>query len=49
MSDAAVVFSNVSFAWPDDTPVFHDLSFSIPPVVRAWSRPTAQARAPCSS
>ncbi|MGW5061744.1 ribosomal protection-like ABC-F family protein [Streptomyces sp. NPDC004096] len=31
MSDAAVVCSNVSFAWPDDTPVFHDLSFSLPP------------------
>ncbi|GGT31403.1 ribosomal protection-like ABC-F family protein [Streptomyces chromofuscus] len=30
MSDAAVVCSNVSFAWPDDTPVFHDLSFSVP-------------------
>ncbi|MGA5821280.1 ABC-F family ATP-binding cassette domain-containing protein [Kitasatospora sp. NPDC094028] len=31
MSDAAVVCSNVSFAWPDDTPVFHDLSFTVPP------------------
>ncbi|GHH86117.1 ABC transporter ATP-binding protein [Streptomyces sulfonofaciens] len=31
MSDAAVVCSNVSFAWPDDTPVFHDLSFAVPP------------------
>ncbi|MFJ9775191.1 ribosomal protection-like ABC-F family protein [Kitasatospora sp. NPDC101157] len=30
MSDAAVVCSNVSFAWSDDTPVFHDLSFTIP-------------------
>ncbi|MFE7527733.1 ribosomal protection-like ABC-F family protein [Kitasatospora sp. NPDC057542] len=30
MSDAAVVCSNVSFAWPDDTPVFHDLSFTVP-------------------
>ncbi|QDQ15171.1 ABC-F family ATP-binding cassette domain-containing protein [Streptomyces spectabilis] len=29
MSDAAVVCSNVSFAWPDDTPVFHDLSFTV--------------------
>ncbi|MEL3945371.1 ABC-F family ATP-binding cassette domain-containing protein [Streptomyces sp. LNU-CPARS28] len=27
---AAVVCSNVSFAWPDDTPVFHDLSFTVP-------------------
>ncbi|MGV9454450.1 ribosomal protection-like ABC-F family protein [Streptomyces sp. NPDC003635] len=31
MSDAAVVCSNLSFAWPDDTPVFQDLSFSVPP------------------
>ncbi|MFD3535806.1 ABC-F family ATP-binding cassette domain-containing protein [Streptomyces sp. NPDC058664] len=31
MSHAAVVCSNLSFAWPDDTPVFHDLSFSVPP------------------
>ncbi|MFF8510672.1 ABC-F family ATP-binding cassette domain-containing protein [Streptomyces sp. NPDC015492] len=30
MSDAAVVCSNLSFSWPDDTPVFHDLSFSLP-------------------
>lgn len=30
MSDASVVCSNLSFAWPDDTPVFHDLSFSVP-------------------
>ncbi|MEU3853906.1 ribosomal protection-like ABC-F family protein [Streptomyces sp. NPDC029554] len=29
MSDAAVVCSHVSFAWPDDTPVFHDLSFTV--------------------
>ncbi|MEU6602097.1 ribosomal protection-like ABC-F family protein [Streptomyces flaveolus] len=29
MSDAAVVCSNLSFAWPDDTPVFHDLSFTV--------------------
>ncbi|MFI7386628.1 ribosomal protection-like ABC-F family protein [Streptomyces sp. NPDC049813] len=31
MSHAAVVCSNVSFAWPDDTPVFHDLSFNLAP------------------
>ncbi|GHA91448.1 ABC-F family ATP-binding cassette domain-containing protein [Streptomyces termitum] len=30
MSDAAVVCSHLSFAWPDDTPVFHDLSFTVP-------------------
>ncbi|QEU96239.1 ribosomal protection-like ABC-F family protein [Streptomyces kanamyceticus] len=30
MSDAAIVCSNLSFAWPDDTPVFHDLSFTMP-------------------
>ncbi|GHE60351.1 ABC transporter ATP-binding protein [Streptomyces longispororuber] len=29
MSDAAVVCSHVSFAWPDDTPVFDDLSFTV--------------------
>ncbi|MFF5254666.1 ABC-F family ATP-binding cassette domain-containing protein [Streptomyces leeuwenhoekii] len=29
MSDAAVVCSNLSFAWPDDTPVFRDLSFTV--------------------
>lgn len=27
MSDAAVVCSSLSFAWPDDTPVFKDLPF----------------------
>ncbi|GAA3310668.1 ABC-F family ATP-binding cassette domain-containing protein [Streptomyces cinereospinus] len=31
MSDAAVICSNLSFAWPDDTEVFHDLSFSVTP------------------
>ncbi|PWI15304.1 ABC transporter [Streptomyces sp. Act143] len=31
MSDAAIVCSNLSFAWPDDTPVFQDLSFSVTP------------------
>ncbi|MEV0281473.1 ribosomal protection-like ABC-F family protein [Streptomyces sp. NPDC050610] len=29
MSDAFVVCSNLSFAWPDDTPVFQDLSFTV--------------------
>ncbi|MFF4219141.1 ribosomal protection-like ABC-F family protein [Streptomyces nondiastaticus] len=29
MSDASVVCSNLSFAWPDDTPVFQDLSFAL--------------------
>lgn len=29
MSDASVVCSALSFAWPDDTPVFQDLSFTI--------------------
>lgn len=29
MSDAAIVCSNLSFAWPDDTPVFQDLSFTV--------------------
>ncbi|MGW5781717.1 ribosomal protection-like ABC-F family protein [Streptomyces sp. NPDC003863] len=31
MSDAAIVCSNLSFTWPDDTPVFDNLSFSVPP------------------
>lgn len=31
MSDAAIVCSNLSFAWPDDTPVFHGLSFTVNP------------------
>ena len=30
MSDIRVVGSHVSFSWPDDTPVFDDLSFSLP-------------------
>ncbi|MGW0296487.1 ribosomal protection-like ABC-F family protein [Streptomyces anthocyanicus] len=29
MSDASIVCSNLSFVWPDDTPVFHDLSFNV--------------------
>ncbi|MFD8206761.1 ABC-F family ATP-binding cassette domain-containing protein [Streptomyces sp. NPDC059695] len=29
MSDVSVVCSNLSFAWPDDTPVFDDLSFAL--------------------
>ncbi|WP_409234491.1 ribosomal protection-like ABC-F family protein [Streptomyces sp. PA5.6] len=30
MSDAAITCSNLSFAWPDDTPVLSDLSFTLP-------------------
>ena len=29
MSDAFIVCSNLSFSWPDDTPVFEDLSFTV--------------------
>ncbi|MEV6591812.1 ribosomal protection-like ABC-F family protein [Streptomyces acidicola] len=29
MADAAIVCSNVSFTWPDDTPVFQDLSLTV--------------------
>ncbi|WP_433285129.1 ABC-F family ATP-binding cassette domain-containing protein [Pseudonocardia sp. CA-142604] len=29
MSDAFVICSNLSFSWPDDTPVFRDLSFTV--------------------
>ncbi|MEU5162697.1 ABC-F family ATP-binding cassette domain-containing protein [Streptomyces sp. NPDC020875] len=31
MSDASVVCSDLSFAWPDDTPVFTGLSFTVGP------------------
>ncbi|MBM9617685.1 ABC-F family ATP-binding cassette domain-containing protein [Streptomyces zhihengii] len=31
MSDASVVCSQLSFSWPDDTPVFQDLSFTVGP------------------
>ncbi|MFI9005677.1 ABC-F family ATP-binding cassette domain-containing protein [Actinosynnema sp. NPDC053489] len=31
MSDHCVVVSALSFSWPDDTPVFTDLSFTVPP------------------
>ncbi|MGP4016191.1 ribosomal protection-like ABC-F family protein [Saccharopolyspora sp. 5N708] len=29
MSDAFIVCSNLSFSWPDDTPVFQDLTFTV--------------------
>ena len=29
MSDASIVCSNLSFCWPDDTPLFTDLSFTV--------------------
>ncbi|MFI6875949.1 ribosomal protection-like ABC-F family protein [Streptomyces sp. NPDC050400] len=29
MSDAGIVCSNLSFSWPDGTPVFHDLSWTV--------------------
>ena len=29
MSDASIVCSNLSFSWPDDTPLFADLSFTV--------------------
>ncbi|MEU7406653.1 ATP-binding cassette domain-containing protein, partial [Streptomyces sp. NPDC044948] len=29
MSDAAVRCSDLSFSWPDDTPVFENLSFTV--------------------
>ncbi|WP_067134905.1 ABC-F family ATP-binding cassette domain-containing protein [Microtetraspora malaysiensis] len=29
MSDAFIICSNLSFSWPDDTPVFSDLSFTV--------------------
>ncbi|GHH65318.1 ABC transporter ATP-binding protein [Streptosporangium violaceochromogenes] len=30
MSDALIVVSNLSFSWPDGTPVFENLSFTVP-------------------
>ena len=30
MSDAFIVVSALSFSWPDDTPVFDDLSVTFP-------------------
>ncbi len=29
MSDSFVVCSNLTFSWPDDTPVFQNLSFTL--------------------
>ena len=29
MSDASIICSHLSFAWPDATPVFQDLSFAV--------------------
>ncbi|HMG63889.1 MAG TPA: ATP-binding cassette domain-containing protein [Streptosporangiaceae bacterium] len=29
MSDASVICTRLSFSWPDDTPVFQDLSFTV--------------------
>jgi ATPase subunit of ABC transporter with duplicated ATPase domains len=29
MSDAFIICSNLSFSWPDETPVFQDLSFTV--------------------
>ncbi|MEU3458039.1 ribosomal protection-like ABC-F family protein [Micromonospora sp. NPDC006766] len=31
MSDVCIICTNLSFSWPDDTPVFRDLSFAVPP------------------
>ncbi|MFF4795263.1 ribosomal protection-like ABC-F family protein [Streptomyces sp. NPDC001276] len=31
MSDVSIVCSNLSFSWPDGTPVFHNLSFNVAP------------------
>ncbi|HEV7421712.1 MAG TPA: ATP-binding cassette domain-containing protein, partial [Mycobacterium sp.] len=30
MSDVSIVSSHLSFGWPDDTPLFTDLSFTVP-------------------
>ncbi|MEW1682635.1 ribosomal protection-like ABC-F family protein [Streptomyces sp. NPDC093594] len=44
MSDAAIACSNVSFAWPDDTPVFRDLSFSVSPGRTALVAPNGSGK-----
>ncbi len=44
MSDAAIACSNVSFAWPDDTPVFRDLSFSVAPGRTALVAPNGSGK-----
>ncbi|GGM23712.1 ribosomal protection-like ABC-F family protein [Micromonospora yangpuensis] len=31
MPESCVVVTNLSFSWPDDTPVFQELSFTVPP------------------
>ena len=46
---SSIVSSRLSFAWPDDTPLFADLSFTVRAAAPASSRPTAPARARCSS
>ncbi|MEU0912626.1 ABC-F family ATP-binding cassette domain-containing protein [Streptomyces althioticus] len=44
MSDAAIACSNLSFVWPDDTPVFHDLSFSVAPGRTALVAPNGSGK-----
>ena len=47
MSETAIVFSNLSFSWPDETPLFQDLSFTVGDGRTGLVAPTAQARARC--
>ena len=48
MSDAFIICSDLSFSWPDDTPVFQDLSFTVGGGRTGLVAPTAPGRAPCS-
>ena len=48
MSDTYIVCSNLSFAWPDDTPVFDELSFTVPGGRTGWWPRTASGKALCS-
>lgn len=43
----SIVCSHLSFGWPDDAPVFTDLSFSVGEGRTGWLPPTALVRARC--
>jgi hypothetical protein len=44
MSDAFIVCSDLSFSWPDDTPVFQDLSIAVGGGRTGLVAPSAPAR-----
>ena len=47
MSQTAIVFSNLSFSWPGETPLFEELSFTVGDGHTGLVAPTAQVRARC--